>query len=402
MTRQSRQNAAPGAAKWNILLALASLLIVGAAGEFTIRAFFPVEHLQEIIQYDPTLGWALRPGAVESHVYDIHINSLGMRDEEFPADKAVGTRRILHVGDSIAFGLGVDAQWRYSDYLDRALGDDVEVINAAVPGWGTDQEVLHFEQVADRLRPDIVVLNFTMMNDVINNGLAHCFLQTSRKPRFAVRDDELVLTDAVPAVPPVVTPLYKRALKKSELLVFVKRRLHHLRRPKAEHKPAFPPGFGRDAVVEPLNHWSVFEIDAKPEVVEAWQTTEALIARLDKACRGVGAELIVFPFPVVEADDEWRRWLIESTGTDERRYDFHAPFARLESFCAARGIEYVYPIDEFRAESKRHKLIFENDGHPNRLGHALAAKVLLDYLGARHDLAYSVPAGDREYLYPAH
>jgi len=95
---------------------------------------------------------------------------------EVVREKKPGTKRILIIGDSIAFGTGVDAEWRFSDFLSRALGDDVEVINAGVCGWGTDQELLYYEKAGKDLDADIVILTFTMANDVLNNMLDHLFL----------------------------------------------------------------------------------------------------------------------------------------------------------------------------------------------------------------------------------
>ena len=58
--------------------------------------------------YDPELGWRNIPGW-RATTYDrpLVINSKGLRDREYPYEKSDGTRRILVLGDSYAWGYGV-------------------------------------------------------------------------------------------------------------------------------------------------------------------------------------------------------------------------------------------------------------------------------------------------------
>jgi hypothetical protein len=63
---------------------------------------------------------------------------------------------------------------------------------------------------------------------------------------------------------------------------------------------------------------------------------------------------------------------------DPANMDFSFPYRRLEEFCAARGIQYLYPIQEFRAAAKKEILFFDHDAHPNAAANQLAAEVLRD------------------------
>lgn len=49
------------------------------------------------------------------------------------------SRRVLIVGDSVAFGLGVDDDATMASQLQRAAGDSFQVFNAAVAGYNADQ-----------------------------------------------------------------------------------------------------------------------------------------------------------------------------------------------------------------------------------------------------------------------
>jgi len=68
------------------------------------------------------------------------------------------------LGDSVTFGSGVRDDgtfcalraWRY------------DVVNLGVEGYGTDQELLQLEHEGLAYHPDVVVLNFTVANDIWN------------------------------------------------------------------------------------------------------------------------------------------------------------------------------------------------------------------------------------------
>lgn len=385
----------------NLLLAAGTFLALFVLAEAATRVFVRVENLGTVIQYDGKLGWALAPKTQRRSVdhkthldYMVKINSLGMRDREVTLDKPAGVTRILHMGDSVPFGNGVDARWRYSDFMGRALGDNVEVLNLGVPGWGTDQAVLHFERLGRQLHPDIVILTFTMVNDVVNNALNRVLLGTAEKPRFEVHDGKLELAHRVGPPAAVKRSRLKALARSSRFLVAIKRRIDRQRHANA-HATHIPPGFAHG---HELSHWSVFERNPDPVVTEAWHTTEALLLRLSRDCNEIGARLVVFAFPLVEADDEWCDELAERAGVDPATLDMKGPFDRLASFCDENRIDFLYPIDEFRAASKKRSLYFEADGHPNEFGHALAARTLLDFVRERYHFDYVISSVDDQHL----
>ena len=132
----------------------------------------------------------LRPGLdIEDNVrhygldmdlpYRFHTNALGFRGPE----PRTGTRRtILVLGDSFAFGMGVDDGQTFADSL-RAELPDATVLNAAVPGYTiTDQREQWSEKLA-ALKPAWVLLCHTA------SDLKEMARPTSFR-RFARWDDE--------------------------------------------------------------------------------------------------------------------------------------------------------------------------------------------------------------------
>jgi hypothetical protein len=271
------------------------------------------------------------------------------------------------------------------------------VINAAVCGWGTDQELIHYQRFCRRLQPDVVVLTFCMSNDVLNNMLDHLYLGSAPKPHYVLADS-LVLIDGDIEVPRVAGIHRLRGwLRHSRLLVFAKRRFDMLR-PRPAGVPAEVvdhPGYRR-ADAHTHSHWSVFEREPDEDLRRAWDVTEALLARFAEVCRRDGADLIVLAFPLaLEVDDEWRERALARAGLDESSLDLEAPFKRLEAFCRLRGIGYIHPVEEFRREIERRPLYFEKDVHPNENGHAVAGRVVLNALRERYGVEFHVAGSDR-------
>lgn len=104
---------------------------------------------------DPQPGFRFRSG-----VSKISINALGLRGPEIVPEKPPGVRRVAIVGESSAFGYLVSDEQVAARLLEAALqkqGRQVEVLNAAVPGYNLNQSLVRFREVVAPLKPDVVV-----------------------------------------------------------------------------------------------------------------------------------------------------------------------------------------------------------------------------------------------------
>jgi lysophospholipase L1-like esterase len=72
------------------------------------------------------------------------------------------------IGDSLVWGYDMEAEDRFTDILRRQL-PDVRIVNAGVPGYGTDQEYLLLQRIWGAIKPDIVLLVFCVSNDRADN-----------------------------------------------------------------------------------------------------------------------------------------------------------------------------------------------------------------------------------------
>jgi len=150
-----------------------------------------------IKQFDKMLGWSLKPlsqGISNRTGYEIEyrINSKGLRDDETSYEKSEGIFRIVLLGNSRTFGLGVPIEKHFSTLLEGYF-KDVDVINMGVGGFGVDQELLYLRSEGFHYEPDLVLAYVAHYGD-------HRHMHTERwgraKPRFVLIDGKLVLTNS--------------------------------------------------------------------------------------------------------------------------------------------------------------------------------------------------------------
>lgn len=174
-------------------MVLSALLAEGA-----LRLFFDspptwkepqVRHLES-----PLLGWVLPAGTDNFFTIDqpVSTNSAGLRDDEIPVAKPPGELRVLALGDSFTFALGVAFEDLWVQRLERRLRSDldggVEVINAGVAGYNTRQELIYLLSEGLSWDPDVIVVAF-YWNDLLGNEQPLPDLRTT--PRLASEGDVL-------------------------------------------------------------------------------------------------------------------------------------------------------------------------------------------------------------------
>ena len=158
------------------MLALASVSVSLALGELLFRALpawsgekAPGEgkaYRFNPFRPDPYLPFALREGARAVHQTEhfevgVSINESGLRGPSIPATRPPGRYRVLVLGDSFAFGWGVEEADSFGARLAQGLRvgtDRVEVLNGGVPGWSADDQLIFLERRGLDLSPDLVLM----------------------------------------------------------------------------------------------------------------------------------------------------------------------------------------------------------------------------------------------------
>lgn len=88
------------------------------------------------------------------------LNSLGFRDDEHAprTEKALGTVRIVILGDSFTYGQGVADDEIYPRLLSEYAGPQVEIISLAKQGWSTADQLEALREIGLSYEPDMVLI----------------------------------------------------------------------------------------------------------------------------------------------------------------------------------------------------------------------------------------------------
>ncbi len=113
---------------------------------------------------DAQLGYGLTPGHQgRSYNTRVEINEHGFRQPAFAIERPSRVYRVVCVGDSFTFGMGVQQEDSWPAHLEARLSpppgyERVEVINAGVPGYNLHQYVRQIELKILALAPHLIIM----------------------------------------------------------------------------------------------------------------------------------------------------------------------------------------------------------------------------------------------------
>ena len=161
-----------------LMLSLVALLLALLGAELLIRGSGAAPEMSIIhkgrfqLSANPRIGFEPVPRVdyaghdLSFYDYQGSSNSLGYRDTEHAVAKPPGVYRVVVLGDSIAAGLKVERlEDTFPPILEgllRQAGVDAEVINLAVSGYNTQQEVETLKDKGLRYRPDLVLVAYSL------------------------------------------------------------------------------------------------------------------------------------------------------------------------------------------------------------------------------------------------
>ena len=258
--------------------ALVVLLVVAA--EMAARTFAPdyIVSVRGPYVFSGTYGWAPRAGASPVIAGQrVSFNARGYRGRELSLPKTGDRTRVVVLGDSIAFGLGVSDEETFTHLLD-VRDNGIEAANLAVQGYGPDQALLVLLHEGLRSDPDVVVLAFCLGNDFADAVLpVSLFDGRTPKPRFRLVGDRLVLDDA-------------------NLRQSVPQRVHQWLSD-SSHLFNRAAAFGPRGEPPPTPHWRVRHQEALRDDDYALRLNLALALRMSDVCRERGITFLVAAFP---------------------------------------------------------------------------------------------------------
>jgi hypothetical protein len=179
--------------EWTALL-LGVLAVTPVAAEGALRLYASyVTKPDRLFRSDAQTGWSNAPNLVTTRInaageeWSIRTDENGQR---LIAQDPRATRRILILGDSLAFGEGIDAKDRFDVKMLSSL-PGARVINTGTMGYGTDQEYVAFRNCKHLLESGdtvLIVLNQSDYFDVLRRRFVG-----RAKPYFEKVDGSYVL-----------------------------------------------------------------------------------------------------------------------------------------------------------------------------------------------------------------
>jgi hypothetical protein len=245
-------------------------------------------------------------------------------------------------------GLGVKDDETYSHRLEKMLladGIGAEVINMGVPGFGTAEELIQFQEVAKKYRPDVVVMGF-FYNDYMNNAICGLFTVQDGVLRRSQSDfcPGIYIRDRLNLIPG-----YSFLSQHSHLMTLARNAVSYAIIDRLEHKVEFHDPH----VVSDRTDRNVM-------------LTKALLEQYVTEVTKTGARLYIVDL----ADKSW----VSCFPTDIQHDDKTRCISTFEAFSDARdtGRQPFYPMD----------------GHPTADGHKVIAECI--YKTLQQDLANGV------------
>lgn len=263
------------------------------------------------------------------------VNSLGLRGPEVSVEKPADTYRILGIGDSFTFGVGVKDADTFLSRLQLQLNatgtgkERFQVLNAGVQGYNTRDEVLYLERRWLALDPDLVLIIF-YINDaydddaIINWG------------------EELGIYEPRPAGLARYSYLFDLAQ-------------HNYR---AHQRSKAVETYYKSHYFTQARQFLENPGRAKVE----WPVCRAALQRAAEIChqRNIQVGLVIFP----------------ELYKLNRGYPFLEIHKLVSDTCRLAGIPVLDLLDAFRGREPESLWVHPSDHHPNELAHALAAQAI--------------------------
>jgi hypothetical protein len=305
---------------------------------------------------------------------EVCTNGHGLREREVECGPTDATR-ILVLGDSFAFGAGVEAEQALPRQIETVLRSRMpeqewEVINAGVPGYGTDQELALLDEIGALYAPDIVVLALFAGNDVSDNAIGGA---TRRSVRSGYLYD-LVRAREKAVAHPVSGPVTSWLALHSRFYVFVRTLVDSFAWQSAERLPV------------PKEHLDALRRDPSQAYEEGMAVTETLLLSMEERSEALDATFLVVVIPsAVQVDDMLWENVLAGIGADASAFDRGLPARWLGEFGRSAGINVLSLRPVFLSGAAK-GAYYAHDIHWTARGHAVAAQAVAQTLLDTPDL----------------
>ena len=317
---------------------------------------------RQLFAYHPLIGYRFIPGIRarvrhESGGYNVRCNRAGFRcDHEVTPKPKEGTFRVLLFGDSFTAGDGVSNKHRFGDLLEQKISG-IEVLNFGLPGSGTDQQYLAFEEYAKPIDYHLLLICPFVENieRIIAShrktvNFADGKVVERAKPYFTLEEGELVLHHS--PCPKETRPAEADDWRATD---------DPLKRNVRKLYDRFP-GFSRAVKrIRNIRYPMAYEDPESP----AWLLMKRI---LEKWIDESKSEVVVCPLPLYAHIDK----AFSAEGIRSR----FSELAKNDKVTVAD----ILPTYWRMSPEERYGLVYHGDEHPSRRGHEVIAESIEPYV----------------------
>lgn len=318
--------------------------------EIGLRIFHPAELGPVKFSFHKDLGFIPVPNQSGSNYipdvynYSFTNDASGRRiTSQTKMEASQIKKRILLLGDSFTYGIGVDDEETFAYKFQQMVSEDgIQIANGGIQGMGTDYALKYYRAFKEEVKPDVVIY-FAHFNDA---------LDTSREYYFELGDDDQLKTKSFSGS----FSSKKEILQNSKLYNWLISNLHVFSFAK-EHvvawlKPEFEIEFGDE------------EFDEK----SAYHFTTVVMNKLVEEIRADSVELITYYIPAI---------LDIEAGLKGKTLETEQYF---KDYCLEKGVKYNSFTKELINLNPKIDALYLKEGHWTEEGHTHASKLLKNYL----------------------
>lgn len=306
------------------------------------------------------------------------INRLGFRDGDYSFTKAKNTLRLLVLGDSLTFGLGVEGPESFPKILETDLNKNsgldkfYEVLNMGILGYGPVEYLNTYLEVGRTFKPDILIVGFFLGND----SLDALWFDINKK------------AISLKSFPDKLVPFQLNEFLKnnSYLWLFLLQKYY---------------GWVESQSVDNIK--LVFQNDVKAHMLydvqidpsnkymqRSWTLTEQALNKLVNIARKSNTKTMVLLLPTKEQiiPKEWEKARSGGHNVDERLYSDSAPRKIMLQLCQKNNWHCLDLQDQLRSQNDLESLFVKDDFHLSKRGSEVVSKLIFDYLLKNNLLEY--------------
>lgn len=368
----------------SLLLVMGTLELVTRAVEIATGNTLQARKLRlnDCFETDPYLNYRLKKNfsgmcILDEFRYRTFTNDIHMRDsrlKEHGIAAGAAKWKVLALGDSFTFGIGVEFEDTFMAITERELRKTF-VMNADVPGYNIYQYLEHVRHYALKLNPDLVLVNVFPPNDMdtgphIVDVTADGYLFKAYRPerntsRF-VSVNKFAFNHSA-----LFRFLHSRGIDFSSLWwVF-----HAL-----GDKRSLPDKLHNTAKL--MNLLDVRRNSRRESVNLLYQHFERVLSEINRslAQKGVALAVNLLPFRVQVEPEALERLIGEERNAAD--FDSRMIHKRMGLILKRLGIPYFDSSERFEQEYRREQTPFfwKIDGHFTREGNDLMASLLVNFL----------------------